>query len=261
MASMGPVGLSLFLFAVIAASVLLDVGSISVARCAVKESAFQKYSSALAPFVTTVALVYGSMLSFTVVIAWEQFTAAESNINSESSTLVTMYRQTVAMPDPEQTKLRELLRTYTSAVESEWNWQDDSDTSATARAAITQMYRVLGSQTPDAASNPINGEFLSQLTVLAKERNTRVLDATPRIPGLMWAGLLFGAALLIAIMGFTRLDSQLGHMVLSSGVAILLGLLLFIVFWLDHPFGRQLGLTPAPFAHALEVFDGVDRGR
>ena len=116
---MGPVGLSLFLFAVIAASILLDVGSIRVARRAVRESAFQKYSSAL----------------------------------------------------------------------------------------------------------------------------------------------LFGAALLIAIMGFTRLDSTLGHMVLSSGVAVLLGLLLFIVFWLDHPFGRQLGLTPAPFAHALEVFDGVDRGR
>jgi hypothetical protein len=44
-------------------------------------------------------------------------------------------------------------------------------------------------------------------------------------------------------------------------VAVLLGLLLFIVFWLDRPFGRDLGVTPAPFADALTVYDAVDRGR
>jgi hypothetical protein len=96
--------------------------------------------------------------------------------------------------------------------------------------------------------------------VLTSQRNTRVLDAEPRIPGLLWGGLLFGGVILIGLMGFTRLDSRRGHMVLSSAVAILLGLLLFIVFWLDHPFGRQLGVTPTPFAHAVEVYDYVDQG-
>lgn len=47
-------------------------------------------------------------------------------------------------------------------------------------------------------------------------------------------------------------------MVMSSAVAVLLGLLLFLVFWLDHPFGRQLGVTPASFKYTLEVFDQVD---
>jgi hypothetical protein len=43
--------------------------------------------------------------------------------------------------------------------------------------------------------------------------------------------------------------------VLSSAVAVLLGLLLYIVFCLDHPFGSQLGVTSEPFEHSLEVFD------
>ena len=43
-------------------------------------------------------------------------------------------------------------------------------------------------------------------------------------------------------------------------VAVLLGLLLFIVFWLDHPFGNQLGVTSAPFEQSLSVFDSIDRG-
>ena len=34
----------------------------------------------------------------------------------------------------------------------------------------------------------------------------QVLDAKPRIPGLLWGGLLFGGVLLIGLIGFTRLD-------------------------------------------------------
>ena len=49
-------------------------------------------------------------------------------------------------------------------------------------------------------------------------------------------------------------------MILSSAIAVLLGLLLFLIFWLDHPFGRQLGVTPTSFDYTIQVFDGVDEG-
>jgi hypothetical protein len=178
-----------------------------------------------------------------------------------SSTLATMYRQTVSMPAPEQTKMRELLRKYTTAVQDEWDRQGGDAASATARAAITDMYRVLGGQQPPAVtSNPINAEVRDQLNVLTSQRNSRVLDAKPRIPGLLWSGLLFGGVLLIGLTGCIRLESRRNHMVLSSAIAILLGLLLFLIYWLDHPFGRQLGVTPASFDYTIQVFDGVDDG-
>jgi hypothetical protein len=47
---------------------------------------------------------------------------------------------------------------------------------------------------------------------------------------------------------------------LCSAVAVLLGLLLFVIFSLDRPFNNQTGVTPTPFAHSLELFDAVDRG-
>ena len=64
----------------------------------------------------------------------------------------------------------------------------------------------------------------------------------------------------MGLSGFMRLESTRGHLILSSAVAVLLGLLLFIVFWLDHPFGDQLGITSAPFELSLSVFDAIDRG-
>lgn len=262
MGGLGRAGLWLFLLLVVAVSILLAVGSIWLANHTRTGSAGQDDNSSLSPFLTCVGLVFGALLGFTVVVAWEQFSSAETHVANEASTLATMYRQTVAMPAPQQMQLRDLLRKYTKATEGpEWAQQDRGrGTSETAGAAITEMYRVFGTQPSSGASSGANGQFFGQLTVLTSERNTRILDAKPRIPWLLWCGLLFGAVLFVALMGLMRLDSRRRHVLLASAVAVLLGLLLYIVFCLDHPFGTQLGVTFQPFEQALEVFDAVDRG-
>ena len=138
----------------IVASVALAVGTILVGEPAiVGHSVGTAHNSTLSPFVTTVALVYGTLLGFTVVVAWEQFSSAEVNVANEASTLATMYRQTVAMPAQEQQEIRVLLRKYTTAVQGpEWRQQEQRrvGTSDTARSAITEMYRVIGRQDPEA---------------------------------------------------------------------------------------------------------------
>ena len=262
MGDYGIAGLWVFLALALLAAVLIGVGSMLLANRTLPKQVSQGHNGTLAPFLTCVSLVYGALLGFTIVVAWEQFSSAETHVANESSSLTTMYRQTVAMPAPEQTQLRVLLRKYTKAAEGpDWARQDSGGgTSDAAREAITDMYRVVGSQPPGEASSTANGGFFGQLGVLTSERNTRILDAKPRIPWLLWCGLLFGALVFIALMGSMQLKSRRRHVLLSSGVAILLGLLLYIVFCLDHPFGSQLGVTSEPFEHSLQVFDSVDRG-
>jgi hypothetical protein len=242
-------------------AVVLAVTAVLVGDRVIGKSVGPQHNSTLSPFMTVVGLVFGALLGFTVVVSWEQFSSADANVAHEASTLTTMYRQTVAMPEPERTQLRVQLRKYAEAAETaDWKALDSSGKTDAARAAITEMYRLLGAQ-PNASSNPVNGEFLSQLTVLANDRNQRVLDAQPRIPGLLWAGLIFGGVVLVSLTGFMRLNHRIGHMILSSAVAVLLGLLLYIIYWLDHPLGTQVGVTPEPFRQALVVFDLTDQGK
>jgi hypothetical protein len=260
MAGLGLPGLWLFLVVVVAVAVAVAVGSIWLANRTLPAAAGAERNSSLSPFLNAVALVYGALLGFTVVVSWEQFSSAATNVSNEASTMATMYRQTAAVPAPEQAKLREQLRKYATGVEGEWGTQTSDGTSETARAAIDEMYRVVGGQASDEWSSSLKGEFVGQLTTLAEQRNTRLLDAKPRIPGLLWGGLLFGSVVLIGLLGYARVDSRWAHVFLSSVVAVLLGLLLFLVFWLDHPFGRELGVTPAPFTLAVQAFDALDRG-
>ena len=96
--------------------------------------------------------------------------------------------------------------------------------------------------------------------MLASDRTQRIIDTKPRIPPLLWAGLIFGGVVLVGLTGFLRLGSTLGHALISGAIAVLLGLLLCIVFSLDHPFEADRGTTAEPFAHSLDVFEAVDRG-
>jgi hypothetical protein len=262
MGDFGIAGLWLLLVLSLAAAVAVAAGSIWLANRSLPETVSEGHNGALSPFLTCVGLVYGALLGFVIVVAWEQFSSAETNVSNEASTVITMYRQTVGMPVPEQSQMRVLLRKYTDAVAGP-EWADAiraGKGTESARDALNDMYRVLGGEKSDVSASPISQNFLNQLTTFASQRNQRILDAKPRIPGLLWTGLLFGGVVLLGLGGFMRLGSVRAHFGLLSAVAVLLGLLLFIVFWLDHPFGNQLGVTSAPFEQSLTVFDSIDRG-
>jgi hypothetical protein len=260
MGDFGVFGAWLVLAVVIVAAVLIAIGSVRLASRVLSRDTRPEHNSILSPFLTVVGLVYGALIGFTVVVGWQQFLSAEENVSNEASTLITMYRQTVAMPPPAQSQVREQLRKYAEALQGpEWGKQEFDNISNTGRTALTQMYRIVGAPQSSVASSPINQEFISQLTVLASDRSARILDSKPRIPPLLWCSLIFGGALLIMLTSFMRLASNRAHMVLVSAVTVLLGLLLYLVFVLDHPFG-PMGVTSEPFAHALTVFDLVDSG-
>lgn len=245
---------------VLVGAVFLAVASVWLGGRLLATDTSPEHNSALSPYVTVVGLVYGALLGFTVVVGWQAFLSAEVNVADEASTLTTMYRQTVAMPQPEQSQIREQLRKYAEGVQDpQWGKHDFDHTNPTARAAITEMYRIVGNQPSSAAASPISQEFLGRLTELAADRSTRILDSRTHVPLLLWCSLIFGGLVLITLTAFLRLKNNRGHMVLTSAVAVLLALLLYLVFVLDHPFG-PMGVTSQPFAHAIRVFDEVDNG-
>lgn len=247
----------LLLLAVIVVAISITVSFVAIGNRVLPIELPATHNPSIAPLITAVGIVYGALLGFTVVTNWEQFSSTRVMIASEASALTTMYRQSVAMPDAERTRVQALLRRYASAVAGpEWNQQGSN----VARAAITSMYRVVGTETSGATSKPIQSEFVSQLSVLASDRNERITGTKPRMPGLMWVILISGAIVLIGLISFLRMSSAVGHVVVSSSIAVLIGLLLSVVFAFDYSFATDRQFIAGPFNHALDIFDLVDRG-
>lgn len=100
MGDFGKGGLWLLLAVALVAAVLVGAGGMWLADRTLSQPVPAGHNGALSPFMTGVGLVYGALLGFTIVVAWEQFSSAEANVSNEASTLITMYRQTVGIPSP-----------------------------------------------------------------------------------------------------------------------------------------------------------------
>jgi len=110
MLGFGPVGVGLLLVVVFVVAIAVGVVSVVLGLRMIPRPVSSNHNSTLSPFLTCVSLVYGALLGFTIVVAWEQFSSADTNVAAEASTVTTMYRQTVAMRPQPQAKMRELLR-------------------------------------------------------------------------------------------------------------------------------------------------------
>src|SRR3954470_16357317 len=213
MGTFGIAGLWLVLALVLAVSIAIGAGSIWLAHHTLPEQVSEGHNGALSPFLTCVGLVYGALLGFTIVVAWEQFSSAEANVSNEASTLTTMYRQTVGMPVPEQARMRQLLRNYTSAVAGpEWEKAVRAGGGTEgARGALNEMYRVLGNTT-SSRTRSVSG-FSTRLT---RWRRSVISD-----PGCQTAntraavdGHTLRRRRLVALGGCIHLGSQRAHLLL-----------------------------------------------
>jgi hypothetical protein len=219
------------------------------------------HNDVVVPIYATAGVIYAVLLAFIVIAVWEQYTAAKENVVDEASALTTMYREATAMPPTESSALRELVRGYTEAVAGpEWKAQQHGATSPVARQDLEQMYRNLGQQPPGIASSAINTQFLDELGVVASDRTKRTLESDEQLPWVLWLGLIMGGIVVVVMTAFLYMENARPHAALSSVLAAMIGVMLFITLVLDHPFRGKIGIDPGPFEHATSVYASLDQG-
>ncbi|MEJ1970223.1 MAG: hypothetical protein WDN03_16575 [Rhizomicrobium sp.] len=232
------------------------------ARQFLHERVREGHNDVLVPLFLTAGTIYAVMLGFLVVVVWEAYGDAKSNVAVEASTLTTMYRQTNGMDAVEMKAMREHIRAYTEAVVGkEWDIQARTGGAAPeARRQIAEIYREYAHMPADVANSSINREFLSQFSAVTAARNKRTLQAGEEVPWVLWLGLVGGATIVVAMSCLLYMDTWWPHMVMSGVLTLMIGMLLFITIILAKPFQGALALEPGPFEHSLSVYKAVDGG-
>jgi hypothetical protein len=78
----------------------------------------------------------------------------------------------------------------------------------------------------------------------------RLFSVTTSIPGVMWAVVLVGALMNIALIWM--FDMKLtNHLFLGGILSAFMGLMIFLIASLDNPFRGELSISPAPFEDIL----------
>lgn len=195
---------------------------------------------------------YGLLLGLLAVAAYQNFSNVETVVSKEASTLSALTRDVSAYPEPERTNLIWLLRDYTRyVVYYAWPSQQKGIVPQEGNTRMIAFHEQLIRFEPQTPGQEIlHAEALRQFNTYLEARRMRIFSVTTSIPGVMWAVVLVGALMNIALIWL--FDMKLtNHLFLGGILSAFMGLMIFLIASLDNPFRGELSIPPAPFEDIL----------
>jgi Protein of unknown function (DUF4239) len=210
-------------------------------------------------------VIYAVLLALVVISVWEEYQAAAETVEQEANSVAEIFLLGYELPEPEGTHLQQLARAYAEeVVHKEWPLMAQGNQSVLEQEAgtpagwdlIDDIRATLhGFEPHTKAEEQLYAEGLDQVGRLGDARRTRLIASEEGVPGILWSVLIFGG---IAAVGFTYLfglQSTWAHRLMVVTLAAVIGLVLFTIGALGHPFEGGARIGPEFFELVLERID------
>ncbi len=209
----------------------------------------------------TVGVIYAVLLAFAIIIVWEKFNDADSDVAKEAGAAATIYRVSNGIGAEQSAALRDAMTAYLkAAIDQDWPAMERGKDSHNVTTALNDAYAVLMKIHAGAGSDPVlTAEILHQLDQVTAARRARLVAATGTVPGIVWMVLFGGAALTIAFTFFFGAENLRAQMMMTGSLSILIFSGLLTVVAIDHPFAGTVKVTPEALSLVLQDFAGVTR--
>jgi len=207
---------------------------------------------------TAYGVIYGVMLAFAIIVAWESFAKTEGIVMQEVTSLSELWRDSEAFPSEARDEIHRNLYAYAqSVVDDEWPAMDktgqaDPDTQAVYEQLWASTYVI---QPETEIQKAYLTEFLARMNDLSSERRQRILHSRSEIPGPLLRALLIGA---VPMIGFTLLISNKHtwiQVAMTGSIMLIIMLGLIVTLFLQYHFSGRVGIQPDPFQELTESFE------
>jgi uncharacterized protein DUF4239 len=194
-------------------------------------------------------LFYGLLLGLIAVGAYTNYSNADDAATHEANAAGVLYRDVSNFPEPQRSALRsDIIRYIDVVINDEFPSAHQGKVVAAASPVATKIHSEIASFSPtDFAGNALGNETFRQFANFVDERNQRLNQMTPGLPGTLWFVLVVGAIINLALIAMLGINNVGAHLALSGLIAVFLGLMLFLIADLDHPFLGQYSITPDAF--------------
>jgi hypothetical protein len=190
---------------------------------------------------------YSLLLSFVIFMVWGQLNETRSNVSKEGSSAMGLYRDIKYYPDTVESK--QLMIVYLdfifNVIDEEFpNMGQLKPSPKTTESFNHVFYKMEHLNPKNQFQIQLVAEMFSHLNELAKYRGLRATSMETEIPAPIWLPMIVGAILTIVCAMLLDIEHARMHVFLNSMLGIFIGMFLFIIIQLDHPFTGSLGIKP-----------------
>ncbi len=202
-------------------------------------------------------LIYGVLLAFTIVVAWERFAATEQLVMQEATTLSGIWRDAQAFLPADRDDIHQDLIAYAqSVVDDEWPAMAERGQSHPQTEEIYEHLWTLTYQIQPETKNQeaYLAEFLSRMNELSSARRLRILHSKMEVHSVLWLVLLIGAAPTVAYALLLSNKHAWIQVMIAGSIMLIVMLGLLVTLSLQYPFSGEVSIQPDAFRELLHSF-------
>jgi hypothetical protein len=213
-------------------------------------------------FIGAVSILYGLIAGLIAVAAWEQYAAIDDRVSQEASAMGALYREAGAFPEPERTELSSAIKGLTyKTMTTDWELQRAGLPPRAETPFLDKMTRTIFDFKPhDAHEVDVQQAAMAEFAKLEELRRQRFHDADARLPGALYAVVLIGGVLTIALTYFLVLDRFPLHIVMTCICSAMIGMVVFLIIVMDRPFHGDVSIGSDDFRQAYTTLMGGSEG-
>jgi hypothetical protein len=200
------------------------------------------------------SLFYGLLLGLLSVAAYQSTTNVSDYADREALTISTIYRETDAYPEPLRGDVQSLLRDYTLyVINKDWPAHRAGTIPLGGDHRLEVLRAKFLSFTPETKTQELfHSEVLRSFNNLVSFRQQRLAGVSASIPGVLWYVVAIGAALNIVFLWM--LDIRFVPLLILSGiVSFFLGVMIFLIYSLDHPLQGAVNVGPDSYQKTYDL--------
>ena len=200
-------------------------------------------------------VLYAVVVAFVVFVTWNGYDEATKNLQLEASQVLDIFHSARAFPDPASKIIQDGLIDYTNSVHNdELRRMAGGDIGIYSTGSLRNLIAVFDGMNDKSLPNrELYMESLRRINNLAEYRRLRIFAGNDTVPPMVWLILLVGGLITVSYTYFFGVRNIRGQYIMTSALTIMISLILFLVYVLDHPFTGTGRVSAKPFSEAMEL--------
>lgn len=232
--------------AIIVIAVAFGICGVLIVRRYVDRSKLKSHHDIAGPLFATLGVIYAVLLGFSTVIVWQQFEDANITLNKEANYYADIYRDMNGLSPEFKEKGEAAMDEYIEAViNDEWKVIGYGKRSEKVQALAARIWELYSSYQPQTETQKIFlAESVRKMNEAGEMRRQRLMDANNGLNPVLWLVLIMGGCITISFTFFFGSDNLTLQLVMTTLLSALIGLLLFTILAMDHPYSGDVSVKP-----------------
>jgi hypothetical protein len=233
-------------------AVALSLGGLALFHHFADKNRLHESHDVVGPVYSVMGTIYAVLMAFVVIVVWEQYRTADQIADGEAMHLSNVRQLSKALPDSISKLIAADVKDYSaSVIEREWPAMAEGHADSATYGITKRLWNRFYSYRPAPADQEFYNEALQELMQFNNSRRERVLDINGSIPAFLWTLLLSGGIICIVFTYLFATPRPWTQYVITGLLAAMIGVTLFLIFEMDHPYRGGMSLDPDAFEFVL----------